>query len=141
MSAMAGGGQQQLNAQQRPTSGTLCPVGHVRMMNPLLVALAGRKEPEKTIPARSLPRVKCVIWDLDNTIWNGVLLEDDQVEIRDQAVRIIMELDAPTRSGPSPKRCALLVLAEMRGGRGLPRISARCGLDLHQLPDRRHVVR
>jgi FkbH-like protein len=37
--------------------------------------------------------VKCVVWDLDNTLWDGVLLEDEQVTPRPQAVEAIKELD------------------------------------------------
>lgn len=37
--------------------------------------------------------IKCVVWDLDNTLWNGVLLEDDHVELRPEVVEIIKALD------------------------------------------------
>lgn len=37
--------------------------------------------------------VKCVIWDLDNTIWNGILVEDDNVRLNDDAVNVIKILD------------------------------------------------
>ena len=37
--------------------------------------------------------IKCVVWDLDHTIWDGVLLEDDQVSLREDAVSIIQALD------------------------------------------------
>lgn len=38
-------------------------------------------------------KVKCVVWDLDNTIWDGVILEDREVTLRDGIVDIIKELD------------------------------------------------
>lgn len=38
-------------------------------------------------------RVKCVVWDLDNTIWQGVLLEDERVTLRPGVVDVIKELD------------------------------------------------
>lgn len=38
-------------------------------------------------------KIKCVIWDLDNTIWDGTLLEDTQVTLKDGVVDIIRELD------------------------------------------------
>lgn len=38
--------------------------------------------------------IKCVVWDLDNTLWDGVLLEDDRVELRNQVVEIIKTLDS-----------------------------------------------
>lgn len=37
--------------------------------------------------------VKCVVWDLDNTLWHGVLLEDEQVTLRPEVVHIIKTLD------------------------------------------------
>jgi FkbH-like protein len=39
-------------------------------------------------------RIKCVVWDLDNTVWDGVLLEDPHVTIRPQVVELIRALDA-----------------------------------------------
>ncbi len=38
--------------------------------------------------------VKCVIWDLDNTLWQGVLLEDDSVHLRGEALEVIKTLDS-----------------------------------------------
>jgi FkbH-like protein len=38
-------------------------------------------------------KVKCVVWDLDNTIWNGVLIEDSNVILRDGIKKIIDVLD------------------------------------------------
>jgi FkbH-like protein len=38
--------------------------------------------------------IKCVVWDLDNTIWEGVLLEDAEVFMREGVLDIIKELDA-----------------------------------------------
>jgi FkbH-like protein len=38
-------------------------------------------------------RVKCVIWDLDNTLWDGVLLEDGRVRVREEVVAVIKLLD------------------------------------------------
>lgn len=42
-----------------------------------------------------LPKCKCVVWDLDNTVWQGVLLEDgpDRLRLRDGVVETIAELD------------------------------------------------
>lgn len=36
--------------------------------------------------------VKCVVWDLDGTIWDGILLEDGEVTVRPELVRIVEEL-------------------------------------------------
>ena len=37
--------------------------------------------------------IKCVVWDLDNTLWQGVLLEDENVYLRQHVVEIIRTLD------------------------------------------------
>jgi len=40
------------------------------------------------------PRVlKCVVWDLDNTLWTGVLAEGQGVVLRAEAVRLLRALD------------------------------------------------
>lgn len=41
-----------------------------------------------------LPLVKCLVWDLDNTLWQGTLLEDPDVEVSDAVRKVIVELDA-----------------------------------------------
>lgn len=38
-------------------------------------------------------KIKCVVWDLDNTIWNGTLLEDKEVKLNDKVKKVIVELD------------------------------------------------
>ena len=38
--------------------------------------------------------IKCVVWDLDNTLWQGVLLEDEKVSLRENIVNIIQTLDS-----------------------------------------------
>ncbi|MGW0558870.1 HAD-IIIC family phosphatase [Streptomyces sp. NPDC002926] len=37
--------------------------------------------------------VKCVVWDLDNTVWDGVLLEDGDVKLRPGVAEVIRTLD------------------------------------------------
>lgn len=37
--------------------------------------------------------VKCVVWDLDNTVWDGVLLEDQQVRPRPEVLDVLRTLD------------------------------------------------
>lgn len=37
--------------------------------------------------------VKCVVWDLDNTLWHGVLLESSDVTLRDGAREVLSVLD------------------------------------------------
>ena len=38
--------------------------------------------------------IKCVVWDLDNTLWDGVLLEHDQVNPREQVIQAIKTFDS-----------------------------------------------
>lgn len=37
--------------------------------------------------------IKCVVWDLDNTVWEGILLEDDHVTLRAGVRETLAELD------------------------------------------------
>lgn len=37
--------------------------------------------------------IKCVVWDLDNTIWDGILLEDKQVTLRPGVLETLETLD------------------------------------------------
>ncbi len=37
--------------------------------------------------------VKCVVWDLDNTLWDGILPEDKNVKFRENVGKIILALD------------------------------------------------
>lgn len=37
--------------------------------------------------------VKCLVWDLDNTLWEGTLLEDPSVTVDPAAVEVVKELD------------------------------------------------
>ncbi|HET9138358.1 HAD-IIIC family phosphatase [Actinophytocola sp.] len=38
-------------------------------------------------------RIKCVVWDLDNTLWDGTLLEGGEVTVRPEVVAEIRRLD------------------------------------------------
>lgn len=38
--------------------------------------------------------VKCLVWDLDNTLWQGTLLEDDEVRLTDEIREVIRTIDA-----------------------------------------------
>ncbi len=37
--------------------------------------------------------IKCVVWDLDHTLWDGILAEGDEVVLRPEVVQVIEELD------------------------------------------------
>ena len=36
---------------------------------------------------------KCIVWDLDNTIWQGTLLEDPEVTLNPLISQVITQLD------------------------------------------------
>jgi len=38
-------------------------------------------------------KIKCLVWDLDHTLWDGVLLEDQDVRIREGVVEVLQTLD------------------------------------------------
>lgn len=48
------------------------------------------------LPASAAPKVKCVVWDLDNIVWRGTLVEDgpEALQVRPEIVEIIQSLDA-----------------------------------------------
>ncbi|OOG41452.1 HAD-IIIC family phosphatase [Rhodanobacter sp. C05] len=50
-------------------------------------------ELEKDREERRTKSVKVVVWDLDNTIWDGVLLEDEAVTLIPGVMNVIQELD------------------------------------------------
>ena len=38
--------------------------------------------------------VKCLVWDLDNTLWQGTLLEDGEVLLPEEVRKVVVELDS-----------------------------------------------
>jgi FkbH-like protein len=52
-------------------------------------------KPAGAIESKTQTSVKCVVWDLDNTLWDGILVEDggDNVVLKDGIVDVIKELD------------------------------------------------
>ncbi len=52
--------------------------------------------PRQRKPLVHAPFVKCVAWDLDNTVWRGILAEDgpEGVQLRSEVVDVIRALDA-----------------------------------------------
>ncbi|AUG75704.1 hypothetical protein CFP65_0755 [Kitasatospora sp. MMS16-BH015] len=46
------------------------------------------------VAADGVKRVKVVVWDLDRTVWDGVLLEDGAVPLRAGVAEAVRELDA-----------------------------------------------
>jgi FkbH-like protein len=52
--------------------------------------------PKKSAEAKSKPRIcKCVVWDLDHTMWDGILLEDgpEKVKLKPNIPEILNQLD------------------------------------------------
>jgi FkbH-like protein len=43
--------------------------------------------------SRAKPQIKCVVWDLDNTLWDGVLIEDAEVKPKPEVVGLIRRFD------------------------------------------------
>lgn len=39
------------------------------------------------------PAIKCLVWDLDNTVWDGILLENEGVQLRPEILETIRDLD------------------------------------------------
>ncbi len=37
--------------------------------------------------------IKCLVWDLDNTLWDGILSENDNVKLKDNVINVIKTLD------------------------------------------------
>lgn len=38
-------------------------------------------------------QIKCVVWDLDHTLWDGILLESDEVTLKPSMKEVLTELD------------------------------------------------
>ncbi len=64
-------------------------VTHSRSADPVVVDGHVRASGEKAAD----PPIKCVVFDLDHTIWDGTLIEDGIVSPREETVRLIRELD------------------------------------------------
>lgn len=41
----------------------------------------------------SQPKIKCVVWDLDNTLWDGILLESESVTLRSNVRELLRFFD------------------------------------------------
>lgn len=66
-----------------------------------------------TAPKNKPAQCKCVVWDLDNTVWNGTLVEHgaDGVQLNEDAVDLIRRLDSrgvlnsiASKNDPEPAR-------------------------------------
>ncbi len=50
---------------------------------------------EEQVSTEKSKKVKCVVWDLDNTLWEGILVEDgpEKLRLKPGIVEVIQELD------------------------------------------------
>lgn len=46
-----------------------------------------------TTPSGDKQVIKVLVWDLDNTLWDGIILEGDEVKVRDGALQVLETLD------------------------------------------------
>jgi FkbH-like protein len=58
-------------------------------------ALSLEKTPTKKTTPQESRKIKCLVWDLDNTLWDGILVEDGSAKLRlkPQIVQILKKLD------------------------------------------------
>lgn len=56
-------------------------------------SLAAKQERAAREEWRRERKTKCLVWDLDDTLWHGILLEDTDVTLRDGVSEVIQELD------------------------------------------------
>ncbi len=64
-------------------------------------------------------KIKCLVWDLDNTLWEGTLLEGDELKLREGVAELLAELD---------RRGILLSLASRNDSAEAQAILERLGL-------------
>ena len=48
---------------------------------------------KRPAPVAKANKIKCVVWDLDNTLWKGILIEGDDVVVRPEVRQLLMQLD------------------------------------------------
>lgn len=47
----------------------------------------------ESVEGSSSPKIKCVVWDLDNTMWDGILLENEAVGLRPKVLELLRFFD------------------------------------------------
>ncbi|MDN5881362.1 MAG: HAD-IIIC family phosphatase [Nitrosospira sp.] len=47
----------------------------------------------ESVQSSSVPKIKCVVWDLDNTMWDGILLENEAVSLRPRVLELLHFFD------------------------------------------------
>src|ERR1700730_5019533 len=53
-----------------------------------------KKSREESLVPDTPALVKCLVWDLDNTLWQGTLLEDPSVQLSSEIRDVITTLDS-----------------------------------------------
>ncbi len=56
-------------------------------------SVSTQSAPVYAIPEKKTRTAKVLVWDLDHTLWNGILLEDAVVELRPDVRKILQQLD------------------------------------------------
>ncbi|GAB1723767.1 MAG: hypothetical protein NTNFB01_26630 [Nitrospira sp.] len=51
------------------------------------------KEADEKKAKAGPPDIKCIVWDLDNTLWDGILVEDSNVRLNFTVIDLIKDLD------------------------------------------------
>lgn len=79
-------------ASEKPFKISLIPEGD---NNPRLVFLTADfvKFEKKAAASSRRPQIKCVVWDLDNTLWKGVLIEGDSVVVEPRTTQLLKQFD------------------------------------------------
>jgi FkbH-like protein len=75
-----------------PFNITLTPEADSALRLVFLSADFVRYRNKRTATAKR-PDIKCVVWDLDNTMWDGVLLENDDVQPKENVRRLLQRFD------------------------------------------------
>jgi HAD superfamily phosphatase (TIGR01681 family) len=59
-----------------------------------LMDFVKKPEPSTRTPTQS-NTCKCIVWDLDNTLWDGILVEDgpERIQLRQDVVHVIKQMD------------------------------------------------
>jgi FkbH-like protein len=76
-------------------SGRNGTMSDARQLPSVVERLDGASVGGAEVGAAPAAKVKCVAWDLDNTLWDGVLIEDTAqgCQVRDEAVALVHKLD------------------------------------------------
>ena len=75
---------------QRPFDVSLTPQTDTE---PHLVFLSADFVRFRKAAGQNVSNIKCVVWDLDNTLWDGVLLENPNVQLRPGVLDVLHYLD------------------------------------------------